>query len=141
MIPLLLVAVSSFLLLIYLFLNFLNHVEPARVDVSFLRQKNLYLLHILEILESPDYRLLSKQSRKYRDHLFVSYARNLNQDIRELAGLPLGASALLYYLFFRFLYTVLMLKHKIYSNAHDLRLLAGIELMLVKNMAAVRGSL
>ena len=141
MIPLLLVAVCSFSLLIYLFLNFLNHVEPAKVDVSFLRRKNLYLLHILEILESPDYRLLSKQSRKYRDHLFVSYAGNLNQDIRELAGLPLGASARLYYVFFRFFYTVLTLKHKIYSSAYDLRLLAGIELMLVKNMAVAKGSL
>ena len=115
-------------------------MKPVQVDLSFLRQKNLYLLHILEILESPDYRLLSQKRKKYRDYLFVSYAKNLKEDIEELAGLRLGTTTSLYYLFFRFFYGILILKHKIYSDSQDLRVLAGIELMLVKNMSGVKGS-
>ena len=84
--------------------------------------------------------MLSQKNKKYRDYLFVSYAKNLKEDIQELAGLRLGTSAFLYYLFFRFFYGILILKHRIYSNAQDLRILAGIELMLVKNMSVVKGS-
>ena len=138
LLPILLVASSSLVLVVYLFFNFLNHVKPVQVDLNFLRQKNLYLLHILEILESPDYRLLSQRNKKYRDYLFVSYAKNLKEDIQELAGLRLGTSAFLYYLSFRFFYGILILKNRIYSSAQDLRILAGIELMLVKNMSVVK---
>lgn len=139
MIPLLLIALSSLALLLYLLFNFLSHVEPARIDLNFLRQRNLYLLHILQILESPDYKFLSRNNKKYRDYLFVSYARNLKQDIDDLAGLRLGGGAFLYCVFFRILYSMLSLKSKIYSNVQDLRLLAGIELMLVKNVAVLKG--
>ena len=138
MIPLLLIAVSSLALLLYVLFSVLNHVEPARIDLNFLRQKNLYLLHILQILESPDYKFLSRNNRKYRDYLFVSYARNLKQDIDDLAGLGLGTKAYLYQVFFRFFYALLTLKNKIYSSASDLSVLAGIELMLVKNAPALR---
>ena len=63
LLPILLVASSSLVLVVYLFFNFLNHVNPVQVDLNFLRQKNLYLLHILEILESPDYRCCRRRTR------------------------------------------------------------------------------
>lgn len=135
MTPLILIALSSLALLLYLLFNVISRVEPGQVDLTFLRQKNLYLLHILQILESPDYKFLSQNNRKYRDYLFVSYARNLKQDIDDLARVPLGGGAYLYYVFFKIFYALLILKNKIHSSVQDLRILAGIELMLVKNVA------
>lgn len=135
MILLVLIALSSLALILYVFVNFLNHIEPAQIDLDRLRQKNLYLLHILQIVESPDYKLLSRNNKKYRDYLFVNYARNLKQDINELVALRPGARARLYYILFTIFYGLLILKNKIYSNVHDLRVLAGVELILVKNVA------
>lgn len=135
MIPMILIAFSSLALLVYVLLNFFHHVEPAQLDIAFLRKKNLYLLHILRILESPDYKYLSERNRRYRDYLFVSYAGSLKQDMDELAALRLGANAYLYYVFFNIFYTLLLLKNRISSSASDLRVLAGIELMVVKNIA------
>ena len=136
LIPLILIFVSGLVLLLFLLFNFFNHVEPEQVDLNFIRQKNLYLVHILRILESPDYKFLSQNNRKYRDYLFVSYAKNLNQDMEELKGVPLSVAAYLYYLFFKVFYALLILKNKLYSSAHDLRVLVGIELMLVKKVSA-----
>lgn len=133
MIALVLLLLPSLALLLYLLFHLLNHVEPAHIDLNFLRQKNLYLHHVLPILESPDYKFLSRNNKKYRDYLFVHYARKLKEDINDLAGLPLGARTYLYYLLFRLFYALLILKNSIYSNAGDLRVLAGIELMLVRN--------
>lgn len=136
LLPLLLIFASGLALIVFLLFNFFNHVEPERMELNFLRKKNLYLAHILRILESPDYQFLSRSNRKYRDYLFVSYAKNLMQDIDELAELRLGGTAYLYYVFFKLFYVLLIVKNKIYSSVNDLRVLVGIELMLVKRMAA-----
>ncbi|MBI4444326.1 MAG: hypothetical protein HY645_00340 [Acidobacteria bacterium] len=132
MIPILIIFASALLLLLLLLLNFLNRIEPQHVDLNFLRQKNLYLLHVLRILESPDYKYLSQNNKKYRDHLFLSYAGTLKQDMDELAALGLGFQASFYYCLFRFFYGVMILKNKFYSSVDDLRVLVGIELLMVK---------
>ena len=105
-------------------------LSDLRILRGVLRQKKLYLFHILQIMESPDYKFLSRNSKKYRNYLFVNYAKNPKQDIDELAALRLGARTRLYYILFMIFYDLLTLKNKIYSSVHDLRVLVGIELIL-----------
>lgn len=135
MIAIVLFFLSGIALLLLLSYNFFTRVTLEQFEVNFMRQKNLYAIHILRILESPDYQFLSRKSRRYRDYLFVSYARNLNMDINEMAQSPLAGSAYFYYVLFKILYYLLLIKNKIYSSAQDLSLLMGVELMVVKKLA------
>ncbi|MGH9338526.1 MAG: hypothetical protein ACRD1R_02800 [Acidobacteriota bacterium] len=134
MTPMLLIFASCFVLVSIALINFFSSVEAERLELNFLLKKNLYAYHVLKIIESPDYLYLSSRNKKFRDHLFVAYSRNLRADIKELAQLPLKGSAYFYYLFFNICYVLLMLKYRLYSRRDDLRALLGIELMMVRKM-------
>ena len=134
MIPFIFILFFSGLLVCLALFTLFTRVEPEQIDLDVLRERNLYALHILRIMESPDYKQFSEQKRKGHDDLVLSYARSLRKDILELRQLPLGPTSYLYFVLFSLFYGLLRLKNKVNSGAEYLRVLLGIELMLVKKM-------
>ncbi len=134
MIPSIFMLVFSGLLVCLALFTLFTRVEAEQIDLDVLRERNLYALHILRIMESPDYKEFSEQKRKGHDDLVLSYARSLRKDILELRQLQLGPTSYLYFVLFSLFYGLLRLKNRVNSGAEYLRVLLGIELMLIKKV-------
>lgn len=112
--------------------HFFVEFEVQEPDMNILRRKNLYAMHVHRILESWDYCFYSERDRRYREYLFSSFARNLKQDVADVSESAGGVKAGLYIALFQVCYLALSLKNKLLSGENDLRLLLGIQLMVVR---------
>ena len=123
MIPFIFMLFFSGLLVCLALFTLFTRAEAEQIDLDVLRERNLYALHILRIMESPDYKEFSEHKRKGHDDLVLSYARSLRKDILELRQLPLGPTSYLYFVLFSLFYGLLRLKNKVNSGAEYLRVL------------------
>ncbi len=130
--PLVLILVALSALLLW---DFLARVEAGDPEIELMSRRDLYALHVLRIVESPDYRFHSRRSRQYRQFLFKSFAAKLQQDVRDLALLPSSLWALALRTLFQAGYWSLWLKAQVWTGRRDLRVLLGIELLLIRTLA------
>ncbi len=131
--PLVLILVALSAVLLW---DFLARIEAGDPEIELMSRRDLYALHVLRIVESPDYRFHSQRSRQYRQFLFKSFAGKLRQDVGELGGLPCGPLGLFYKGLFQIGYGLLLVKAEIWTGRRDLRVLLGVELLLIRELSA-----
>ncbi len=123
-----LAALSAMLLL----WDFLARFEADESAIELMSRHDLYALPVLRILESPDYRFHSQRSKDYRQFLFSSFASKLRQDVEDLGELPFGSGARFCRWLFHLGFWALSLKARIWTGGRDLRVLLGIELLMIR---------
>lgn len=119
------------------FWDFLARVGAGGPALDLMARRDLYILPVLRIVESPDYRFHSRRSRQYRQFLLRSFGSKLRQDVDDLTESPSTPSATLYRILFHLAFGWLSLKAYVWTGRRDLRVLLGIELLLIRSLADV----
>ncbi len=119
-------------------LSFYYHVSSLRLVESErrrLEQAELNLARLLQLLDSPDYDVVSV-SPHARRFLLIEYSRFLKDDVLSLLRLrDLGIQGMLYVGIFFASYFAMRLKSRLYCSNNDLRFLTGLGIGVFRSAA------